>query len=74
MLIKTTPNSQIASPEIDSQVEVAECFDVEINSPSAVLPPVLPQCAEDVRRKLVASGISEKDVAGASAWARRPKE
>lgn len=71
MPVKTIPSSQIAPPDENaSEVEVPESFDVEINCSSAISP----QCAEAVRSKLVASGISEKDVAGASAWARRPKE
>jgi hypothetical protein len=75
MHVKITPINQISSPdEIASQVEVAKNPDVELDSAAIVLTPVLAQSAEDVRDKLIASGISEKDVADASAWARRPKE
>lgn len=75
MLVKITPINQITSPdEIVSQVEVAKYPDVEVDNPAIVLTPVLTQSVEDVRDKLIASGISEKDVADASAWARRPKE
>lgn len=75
MHVKITPINQISSPdEIASQVEVAKNPDVEVDSAAIVLTPVLAQSAEDVRDKLIASGISEKDVADASAWARRPKE
>ena len=75
MHVKITPINQISSPdEIASQVEVAKNPDVEVDSAAIVLTPVLAQSAEDVRVKLIASGISEKDVADASAWARRPKE
>ena len=75
MLVKITPINQVTSPdEIVSQVEVAKYPDVEVDNPAIVLTPVLTQSVEDVRDKLIASGISEKDVADASAWARRPKE
>ncbi len=75
MLVKITPINQVTSPdEIVSQVEVAKYPDVEVDNPAIVLSPVLTQSVEDVREKLIASGISEKDVADASAWARRPKE
>ncbi len=75
MHVKITPNDQIASTdEIPSQVGVAEYLDVEVDSTTIVLTPVLAQSVEAVRDKLIASGISEKDVADASAWARRPKE
>jgi hypothetical protein len=75
MHVKITPINHISSPdEITSQVEVAKNPDVEVDSAAIVLTPVLAQSAEDVRDKLIASGISEKDVADASAWARRPKE
>lgn len=75
MHVKITPDNQITSPdEIASQVEVAACLDVEVDSTTIVLTPVLTQSVEAVRDKLIASGISEKDVADASAWARRPKE
>ena len=75
MHVKITPNNQITSPDgITSQVEVAKCPDVEVDNANIVLTPVLTQSVEAVRDKLIASGISEKDVADASAWARRPKE
>jgi hypothetical protein len=72
MHVKITPNNQVTPPdEIASQVEVAKCPDAEVNN---AVTPALVQSAEAVRDKLIASGISEKDVADASAWARRPKE
>ncbi len=75
MLVKITPINQVTSPdEIVSKVEVAKYPDVVVDNPAIVLSPVLTQSVEDVRDKLIASGISEKDVADASAWARRPKE
>lgn len=75
MHVKTTSNDQIApTDEIPSQVGVAEYLDVEVDSTTIVLTPVLAQSVEAVRDKLIASGISEKDVADASAWARRSKE
>lgn len=75
MLVKITPINQITLPdEVVSQVEVAKYPDVEVDNTAIVLTPVLTQSVKDVRDKLIASGISEKDVADASAWARRPKE
>jgi hypothetical protein len=75
MHVKITPTDQIASTdEIATQVEVAKYLDVEIDNPAIVLTPVLAQSVEAVHDKLIAAGISEKDVADASAWARRPKE
>lgn len=67
MQVNIIPSSQIPpSDEIASQVEV--------DSTAAALTPDLAQSAEAVREKLIASGISEKDVADACAWARQPKE
>ncbi|CAH1903919.1 conserved hypothetical protein [Candidatus Nitrotoga sp. HW29] len=75
MQVKITPSNQIMSPDkIVSPVETAEHFDIEADSPTTVLAPALAQSVEAVRDKLIASGISEKDVADACAWARRPKE
>jgi len=75
MHVKIIPADQIASTdEIATQVEVAKYLDVEIDNPAIVLTPVLAQSVEAVHDKLIAAGISEKDVADASAWARRPKE
>ncbi len=75
MHVKITPNDQITSlVQIASQVEGARYTEVEVDNAAPVLTPVLPQSVEAVRDKLIASGISEKDVADACAWARRPKE
>ena len=75
MHVKITPNNQITSPDqIASQVEAAGYTNVEVDSTAIVLTPVLAQSVEAVRDKLIASGISEKDVTDACAWARRPKE
>jgi bifunctional DNA-binding transcriptional regulator/antitoxin component of YhaV-PrlF toxin-antitoxin module len=75
MHVKITPNNQITLPdEIVSQLEDAEYLDVEVDKSTIVLTPVVAQSAEAVRDKLLASGISEKDVADASAWARSSKE
>lgn len=75
MHVKITPDNQTTSPDdIASQVEVVEYLDVEVDSTTILLTPVFAQSVEAVRDKLIASGISEKDVADASAWARRPKE
>ncbi|WP_239795461.1 AbrB/MazE/SpoVT family DNA-binding domain-containing protein [Candidatus Nitrotoga arctica] len=74
MHVKITPNDQITSPDQSAaQVEAAGYVD-EVDSSAIVVTPVLAQSVEAVRDKLIASGISEKDVADACAWARRPKE
>lgn len=75
MQVKIIPSNQTTSPDkIVSPVETAEQFDIEADSSTTVLAGVLAQSVEAVRDKLIASGISEKDVADACAWARRPKE
>ena len=74
MHVKITPNNQITSPnQSASQVEAAGYTD-EVDNSAIVVTPVLAQSVETVRDNLIASGISEKDVADACAWARRPKE
>ena len=74
MHVKITPNDQITSPDQSAfQVEAAGYTD-EVDNGAIVVTPVLAQSVEAVRDKLIASGISEKDVADACAWARRPKE
>lgn len=75
MHIKIIPSNQTTSPDtIVSTMETSEHFDIEADSPIIASTPVLAQSVEAVRDKLIASGISEKDVADACAWARRPKE
>jgi hypothetical protein len=75
MHVKITPVNQITSPnEIASQMDVAKYPDVEVDNADIVLTPVLAHSVEAVRDKLIASGVSEKDVADAIAWARRLKE
>ncbi|MEQ1743310.1 MAG: AbrB/MazE/SpoVT family DNA-binding domain-containing protein [Candidatus Nitrotoga sp.] len=75
MHVKITPGNQVTPPdEIAPQVGVAKYPDVEVDNAAIALTPTLAQSAEAVRDKLIASGISEKDVADASAWARRFKE
>lgn len=75
MQVKIIPSNQTTSPDrIVSPVETSEHFDIEVDSSTNALTPVLVQSVEAVRDKLIASGISEKDVADACAWARRPKE
>lgn len=68
MDVKTAPNKQVVLPD-------------EIVPKDAVVPggdtdnaDDLAQNAGAVRAKLLASGISEKDVAGVIAWARTPRE
>jgi hypothetical protein len=75
MHVKIIPINQIMSPDkIVSPVETSEHFDIEVGSSTSALTPVLAQSVEAVRDKLIALGISEKDVADACTWARRPKE
>lgn len=72
MYVKQTPNS--TPDELASQGKISKHLDSEIDSSTAAVTPVLAQSVEAVRDKLLTSGISEKDVADATAWARRPKE
>ncbi|RFC32866.1 MAG: hypothetical protein DID92_2727745098 [Candidatus Nitrotoga sp. SPKER] len=75
MYVKIIPSNQImSSDKIVSPAETPEHFNIEAGNPAIALTPVLAQRVEAVRAKLIASGISEKDVADACAWARRPKE
>ena len=75
MHVKIITSNQTTSPDkIVSSVETSEHSGIEVDSPTIALTPVLAQSVEAVRDKLIASGISEKDVADACAWARRPKE
>ena len=75
MHVKIITSNQTTSPDkIVSSVETSEHSDIEVDSPTIALTPVLAKSVEAVRDKLIASGISEKDVADACAWARRPKE
>ena len=75
MHVKIIPSNQTTSPDkIVSPVETSEHSDIEVDSLTIALTPALAQSVEAVRDKLIASGISEKDVADACAWARRPKE
>ncbi|MDQ3267972.1 MAG: AbrB/MazE/SpoVT family DNA-binding domain-containing protein [Pseudomonadota bacterium] len=67
MHVKITPNNQITSPDHAGYAD-------EVDNSAIVVTPVLPQSVEAVRDKLIASGISEKDIADACTWARRPKE
>lgn len=75
MQVKITLGNQTTLPDkIVSLVETSEHIDIEVDSSIIVLTPALAQSVEAVRDKLIASGISEKDVADACAWARRSKE
>lgn len=76
MHVKITSTSQVAPPpdEVVAHMEAAASPDAEAGGASIVLTPASAHNVEAIRDKLIALGISEKDVADASAWARRPKE
>jgi len=72
MLAKLTSKNQITLPKAAvSSVDVAEYFDVTVENGRIVLTPIKVQKAQAVREKLAELGITEQDIEGAIAWARR---
>lgn len=72
MLAKLTSKNQITLPKAAvSSVDVAEYFDITVENGRIVLTPVKIQKAQAVREKLEELGITEQDIEGAIAWARR---
>jgi bifunctional DNA-binding transcriptional regulator/antitoxin component of YhaV-PrlF toxin-antitoxin module len=73
MLAKVTSKNQLTLPKsITAAVGPTEYFDVEARDGQIILTPVRIQRADAVRAKLAALNLTEKDVANAVAWARRP--
>lgn len=75
MLAKVTSKNQLTLPKrITEAVGATEYFEVEARGGRIILTPVRLQRADAVRTKLAELGLTEKDVADAVAWARRPSK
>lgn len=75
MHITTTPTDPIMpTDEAASQVATFNTVGAGVNCSITTPSPELIQSADDVRNKLVGLGISVKDIADASTWARQLKE
>jgi hypothetical protein len=77
MLAKKTSKNQITLPQaIVRELPDVEYFQVSLRKNEIVLKPVVVKAAgehlEAVRAKVKALGLTEKDVAKAIRWARRP--
>jgi bifunctional DNA-binding transcriptional regulator/antitoxin component of YhaV-PrlF toxin-antitoxin module len=74
MLAKKTIKNQITLPKkVIARFGDIEYFDVSTDGESIVLRPLQRSRAAEVRSKLAALGIREKDVAAAIAWSRGKK-
>jgi hypothetical protein len=74
MLVKRTSRNQVTLPKAVVQaVGEAEYYDVAVDDGRILLTPVRVQNADAVRARLARMGITERDVEGAVAWARRMK-
>jgi len=72
MLAKKTAKNQITLPKaIMEHFPDTDYFDVREEDGRIVLVPVRPNRADEVRVKLEALGITEKDVQDALEWVRR---
>ena len=72
VLAKMTSKNQLTLPKsITAAVGPAEYFDVETRNGQIVLTPVRIQRGDAVRAKLAELDLSEQDIAGAVAWARK---
>lgn len=69
----TPPDLTMPTDEITTQTATINPTSVEIDSTAATAPDLI-QSADDVRNSLIKLGISEKDIADASTWARQLKE
>ncbi len=75
MLAKLTSKNQLTLPKaVIADFPDSRYFDVTKEQGRIVLTPVRLTRADSVRAKLSELGITEADVAGAVAWARRPPE
>jgi enoyl-CoA hydratase/carnithine racemase len=73
MLAKITSKNQLTLPKsVTAAVGPAEYFDVATRDGQIILTPVRIQRADAVRAKLAELGVTERDVADAVQWARRP--
>ena len=75
VLAKLTSKNQITLPKaVIADFPDSLYFDVTKENERIVLTPVRLTRADSVRAKLSELGITEADVAGAVAWARRARE
>jgi len=73
MLAKMTSKNQLTLPKsITSAVGPTEYFDVQVKGGQIILTPVRIQRADAVRAKLAELELTQEDIAGAVAWARKP--
>lgn len=73
MLAKKTVKNQITLPKkIADNFPDIEYFDVWVEKDRIVLKPLRTDRSDEVRRKLKSLKISEKDIADAISWARKP--
>jgi hypothetical protein len=73
VLAKMTTKNQLTLPKsVTSAVGPTEYFDVQAKDGQIILTPVRIQRADAVRAKLAELELSEQDIAGAVAWARKP--
>jgi hypothetical protein len=74
MLAKLTSKNQITLPKaVASKFPGTEYFAVREVDGEIILRPVRMRSLEPVWRKIESLGITDKDVADAVRWARRPK-
>jgi bifunctional DNA-binding transcriptional regulator/antitoxin component of YhaV-PrlF toxin-antitoxin module len=74
-LAKKTSKNQITLPRaVVERFPGVRYFDVREEEGRIVLRPVRPDGADEVRRKLAALKIEERDIAAAVRWARKPRE
>jgi len=73
LLAKKTVKNQITLPKkIADNFPDIEYFDVWVEKDRIVLKPLRTDRSDEVRRKLKSLKISEKDIADAISWARKP--
>lgn len=71
-IAKKTSKNQITLPQsVVERFPGVSYFDVREEEGRIVLRPVRPDGADEVRRKLAALNIQERDVAAAVRWARK---
>lgn len=72
MLAKMTSKNQLTLPKsVTSAVGPTEYFDVQAKDGQIILTPVRIQRADAVRAKLAELELSDRDIVGAVAWARK---
>jgi hypothetical protein len=73
-IAKKTSKNQITLPRaVVERFPGVRYFDVREEEGRIVLRPVRPDGADEVRRKLAALKIEERDIAAAVRWARKPR-